>query len=107
MATGSGDVVASPPRATRAPLIAAGVAILALVVVIALLVLTGHGSNNSKASAAPTTTPTPSASASLTVNDIYQRVGPSVTVVRTAKGALGTGVIATAAGAVLTANHVI
>jgi putative serine protease PepD len=107
MATGSGDVAPSPPRATRAPLVAAGVAILALVVVIALLVFTGRGSDDPKASAAPTTTPSPSASASLTVNDIYQRVGPSVAVVRTAKGALGTGVIATATGAVLTANHVV
>jgi putative serine protease PepD len=106
MATGSGDLVVSPPRRTRAPLIAGGVAILALIAVIAALVFTGGGSDP-KATSVPTTTPSPSASASLTVNGIYQRVGPSVAVVQTAKGALGTGVIATATGAVLTANHVI
>jgi S1-C subfamily serine protease len=41
------------------------------------------------------------------VAQIYQQTGPSVVVIRTAKGALGTGVIATRDGIVLTANHVI
>jgi S1-C subfamily serine protease len=41
------------------------------------------------------------------VPDIYRRVGPSVAVVRTARGALGTGVIVGEDGTVLTANHVV
>jgi S1-C subfamily serine protease len=41
------------------------------------------------------------------VADVYRRVGPSVAVVRTARGALGTGVIVAENGTVLTANHVI
>lgn len=106
MAVGSDDRAVATLRNSRTPLIACGVAILVLVVVIALLAFTGGGSSP-KAATSPTTSPSPSPSASLTVNGIYQRVGPSVAVVRTAKGALGTGVIATATGAVLTANHVI
>ena len=107
MATGSEDLAAGPPRDHRVPLLAA--AVMVLVVVIALLlVFRGNGSGSKGASGAtPTSTPSPSSSASPSVNDIYQQVGPSVAVVRTAKGALGTGVIATTTGAVLTANHVI
>jgi S1-C subfamily serine protease len=41
------------------------------------------------------------------VADIYRRVGPSVAVVRTARGALGTGVIVTGGGTVVTAHHVV
>jgi S1-C subfamily serine protease len=85
-------------------LIGGGV-IVALVVVVALLAASGD--SGSKAASDPTASPSPSSSSSPTVSDIFQHVGPSVAVVRTAKGNLGTGVIATATGAVLTANHVI
>ncbi|MBV9593265.1 MAG: trypsin-like peptidase domain-containing protein [Actinobacteria bacterium] len=95
----------APPRAVRWPLVAAGVVILALVVAVAVLAVRG-GSDPKAAptaspSASPTSSPTP------TVSQIYQRVGPSVAVVRTAGGALGSGVIASTSGAVVTANHVI
>src|SRR5262245_5019920 len=50
--------------------------------------------------------PTPSATAHPTVPEIYQRVRPSVVIVR-AGGGLGTGVIVTSNGTILTANHVI
>jgi S1-C subfamily serine protease len=55
---------------------------------------------------AATRSPTPSATAHPTVPEIYQRVRPSVVIVR-AGGALGTGVIVTSNGTILTANHVI
>jgi putative serine protease PepD len=91
------------PSARPLGLLAAGAVVLvALVVTVVTLV---SGGEDSVAAPVPTPTPTPSASPS--VSEIYQRVGPSVAVVRTARGALGTGVIVTGAGTVLTANHVI
>ena len=50
--------------------------------------------------------PAPPARASLTVPGIYQRVAPSVVIVR-AGDELGTGVIVADDGTILTANHVI
>ena len=61
----------------------------------------------SKVGAAASPSPSATTTTPPTVSDIYQQVGPSVAVVRTAKGALGTGVIAADDGTVLTANHVI
>jgi putative serine protease PepD len=103
MALGPGTRAVSRLRAT-ALLIGGGV-ILALLVVIALLA--ANGGSGSKAASGPTASPSPSSTSSPSVSDIYQHVGPSVAVVETAKGALGAGVIATATGAVLTANHVV
>jgi len=103
MASGSGTRAVTRPRATT--LLVGGGVILALVVVIA--VLARRGNSGSKAATTPPASPSPSTSSSPSVSDVFQHVGPSVAVVRTAKGALGTGVIANAAGAVLTANHVI
>ncbi len=108
MAPGSGTRTVSRLRG-RAPLIGAAVGlvalVLALVVVIAVLVAT-RGST-ATAGASPSPSADPSATKTPTVSDIYNLVGPSVAVVQTAKGALGAGVIVTAAGDVLTANHVI
>ena len=50
--------------------------------------------------------PTPTAAPSLTVPGIYQRVAPSVVLVRTGHE-LGSGVIVANDGTILTANHVI
>jgi S1-C subfamily serine protease len=91
-----------PPARPLGLLAAGAVVLVALVVTVVTLVSGGEGSV-----AAPTPTPTPTPTTSLSVAEIYQRVGPSVAVVRTARGALGTGVIVTGAGTVLTANHVI
>ena len=94
-------------RTARGALVGCGVVIVVLLVVLAFAVA-GSGSSSPKAGAAGSASPTPSASATTpTVSDIYQRVGPSVAIVRTAKGALGTGVIAADDGTVLTADHVI
>ena len=91
------------PSARRLGLLAVGAVVLVALVVTVVTLLSGGGDSI----AAPAPTPTPTASAGLSVSEIYQRVGPSVAVVRTARGALGTGVIVTGAGTVLTANHVI
>ena len=84
-------------------LLAAGAVVLVALIVAVVMLFSGGGDSV----AAPGQTPTPTPTASLSVSEIYQRVGPSVAVVRTARGALGTGVIVTGAGTVLTANHVI
>ncbi|HEV7654650.1 MAG TPA: trypsin-like peptidase domain-containing protein [Mycobacteriales bacterium] len=99
----SGPQAVSRPRGARGMLVGGGV-LLVLLLVAAVLLATGRGDDGS-AAAAPTPTPTPTKT--VTVPDIYQRVGPSVAVIRTAKGALGTGVIVGSDGTVLTANHVI
>jgi putative serine protease PepD len=91
------------PSGRRLVLLAAGAVVLVALVVAAVTLGSGGGGPV----AAPSPTPTPTPSAGLSVSEIYQRVGPSVAVVRTARGALGTGVIVTGAGTVLTANHVI
>src|SRR5919107_4518972 len=103
--------MASGPRAAsrlpggRRALAAGGVVLVVLVVAVALLVSGAGRGDGPRAVASPSATPSPSPTVS--VPDIFRRVGPSVAVVRTARGALGTGVIVTDAGTVLTANHVI
>jgi putative serine protease PepD len=96
--------VDSRPRGPRGALVTGAGVLVVLVVVVAVLVARG-GDGDARAAASPSATPTPTPTVS--VPDIYKRVGPSVAVVRTAKGALGTGVIVAEDGTVLTANHVI
>jgi putative serine protease PepD len=93
-------------RTARGALVGCGLVILALVVALALFA-TGSGTSSAKIGAAASPSPSPSASKTPTVTDIYQQVGPSVAIVRTAKGALGTGVVAADDGTVLTADHVV
>jgi S1-C subfamily serine protease len=92
-----------PPPGSRRLL--AGGGVLVVLLLVAVVVLAFRGGDDAPAAAAPS--PTPSPSPSVTVPDIYQRVGPSVVVIRTARGALGTGVIVGNDGTVLTANHVV
>ena len=50
----------------------------------------------------------PAASATpLAVTDVYGRVAPSVVLITTSKGSLGSGVIVNDTGTVLTAQHVV
>jgi S1-C subfamily serine protease len=98
-----GPPAESRPRGSRG-LLLAGAAVL-VVVIVAVLASRLGGGGAEPAAASPSPTPTPSPT--VTVPDIYRRVGPSVVVIRTAKGALGTGVIVGNDGTVLTANHVI
>jgi putative serine protease PepD len=111
MASGDPTAVSSPhpARSPRTVLIAAiaGVVLVAVVaVVVTLVARRGGPGSGGPAGATPAPSPSPTKSAP-TVADIYQHVGPSVAVVRTAKGALGTGVIATDDGTIVTADHVI
>jgi len=100
----SGPRAVSRLRGSRGVLAAGGVVLVVLLVAVAVLA-SGAGRDRGRAAASPSATPTPTPTVS--VADIYQGVGPSVAVVRTARGALGTGVIVAADGTVLTANHVI
>jgi S1-C subfamily serine protease len=80
-----------------------------LVVAVAVLAgaLVGRSGGSAQAGDAPAATPSPTATGSPSVADIYQKIGPSVVVVETADGSLGSGVIAADDGTVLTADHVI
>jgi putative serine protease PepD len=94
------------PRRRRAAVIAvvaAVIAILAVLVAVLAVIATRRGVTSG---ARPAAAPRPSASTSPSVSAIYQRVRPSVVVIRT-NDALGTGVIVADAGTILTVNHVI
>jgi S1-C subfamily serine protease len=103
--------MASAPRAVsglrgaRGALVGGGVLVVVLVVTVAVLASGAGRSSDPGAAASPSATPSPTPTVG--VPDIYRRVAPSVAVVRTARGTLGTGVIVAADGTVLTANHVI
>jgi putative serine protease PepD len=104
MASEPGGV--SRRRDMRRPALVGG-GVLLVVLVVAVAVLASGVGRGGGASAVGRPSATPSPSPSVGVPDIYRRVGPSVAVVRTARGALGTGVIVADDGTVLTANHVI
>ena len=77
-----------------------------LLVVIAVLATWLARTPAAPPAAAATPRPTSTAAPSLTVPAIYQRVTPSVVLIRTSRK-LGTGVIVADNGTILTANHVI
>ena len=77
-----------------------------MVIIATLAFKLGSGSSTSSPASA-TPTPTPAATATpLPVTDLYRQVVPSVVLI-TSKGSLGSGVIVTDTGTVLTANHVV
>ena len=80
-----------------------------MVITAALAFKLGSGSATSANKASATATPTPAATTAtpLPVTDLYRQVVPSVVLITTSKGSLGSGVIVTDTGTVLTANHVI
>jgi len=79
-----------------------------MLIIAALAFRLGSGSFTSanRASATPTRTPAPTATP-LPVTEMYRQVVPSVVLITTSKGSLGSGVIVTETGTVLTANHVV
>jgi S1-C subfamily serine protease len=88
-------------------LLASGIAAVAvLLAVIAILAFELSGQTPAASARPPAGSASPTAPATLTVPAIYQRVMPSVVVIRT-NGDLGTGVIVARDGTILTANHVI
>jgi putative serine protease PepD len=87
--------------------LAAGLAVVVVLLVVIAVLATRLAAGAPAASApAATATPAPTAPASLTVPVIYQRLAPSVVLVRT-KHDFGTGVIVANSGTILTANHVV
>ena len=100
----SRPAAARGPRRRRAAVVAVTLVLVALVAVIA--VLATRLGVASDASPAATPRPTATATASPSVSAIYQRVRPSVVVIRT-KDARGSGVIVADDGTIVTANHVI
>jgi S1-C subfamily serine protease len=93
-------------RGSRRLLAAGLVAVAVLLGVIAVLAIRLSGAPAGAAAQAATPRPTPTSTAGLTVPGIYQRVAPSVVIVRTSHE-LGTGVIVADNGTILTANHVV
>ena len=88
-------------------MLAAGLAVVVVLLgVIAVLAIRLSGASPAASARAPAPSPSPASTATLTVPDIYQRVAPSVVIVRTSRD-LGTGVIVADNGTILTANHVI
>ena len=86
----------------------AAVLIIAMAIIAALAFHLGAGSATSAAKASASPTPTAAKSATpLPVPDVYRQVVPSVVLVTTSKGSLGSGAIVTRTGIVLTAHHVI
>ena len=88
-------------------MLAAGLAVVVVLLgVIAVLAIRLSGASPAASAKAPGPGPSPTSTATLTVPDIYQRIAPSVVIVRTGHN-LGTGVIVADDGTILTANHVI
>jgi len=79
----------------------AGAILLAVIAVLALLL-----ADSGSPAKAPAARPTPTATPTLAIPAIYQRVLPSMVIIRTAR-ALGAGFIVADNGTILTANHVI
>ena len=87
-------------------LAAASVLVVAIVIITALAFKLG--SNSATSTDRPSPSPTPRATPTpLPATDVYRLVVPSVVLITTSKGSLGSGVIVTDTGTVLTANHVI
>jgi putative serine protease PepD len=104
-----------PPTRVRRPLdqrwlliAAAGVLVIVIAIIAALAFKLGSSSASSAGQASKTPTPTPAKTATpLPVTDVYRLVVPSVVLITTSKGSLGSGAIVTDTGTVVTANHVI
>ena len=86
-------------------LAAAGVLVVALVIIAALAFRLG--STTATSTDRPTPTPTRASPTPLPVPDLYLQVVPSVVLITTSKGSLGTGTVVTDTGLVLTAHHVV
>ena len=108
LTTDGGDQVIRRSHGWRWAVSTAGVLVVAMVIIAALAFKLGSGSATSANQASATATPTPAATATpLPVTDLYQQVLPSVVLITNSKGSLGSGVIVTDTGTVLTAHHVI
>jgi putative serine protease PepD len=89
----------------RLALAALAVLLVAFGLIAGLAFRLGSGAASPEPAESPTAPPT--TATPLPVTDLYQRVLPSVVLVSTSKGSLGSGVVVSGTGTVLTANHVI
>ena len=106
--TDRGDQTIRSGRGWRWAVSTAAVLIVAMVIIATLAFKIGSGSATSDNPASATASPTPGATATpLPVTDLYRQVVASVVLITTSKGTLGSGVIVTDTGTVLTANHVV
>ena len=106
--TTDGDGRVRRGQGWRWAIAAAGVLVVAMVIITALAFKLGSGSATSADRASQTPSPTPNPTATpLPVTEMYRQVVPSLVMITTSKGSLGSGVIVTDTGTVLTANHVI
>ena len=99
---------APPPVRRRARTIGAAVLVLALLALTAVVSL--RWDSGGSPAAAPSTAPTPTPSGPLTTAQIYAALAPSVVTIESVAAGeerSGTGVLANASGAVLTAYHVV
>jgi len=94
------------PRRRGAAVLAVAVVAVAVVMVTVVVVAVLATRGGVATAAGPAATPRPTTTASPSVSAIYQRIRPSVVVVRT-NDALGSGVIVADDGTIVTANHVI
>ncbi len=117
------DVPAGTPTAQLRParsaswrwLIAAGGVLVVAIVVIAVLAFRLGSTRASDPAAGSTSSPNPSEASSsaragatpLPTTELYQRLAPSVVLITTSRGSLGSGTVVTDTGTILTANHVI
>jgi putative serine protease PepD len=85
---------------------ATGLLVVAIAVIATLAFRLGSSSAGSPEQPSPTPTTLDTATP-LPVTDLYQRVAPSVVLITTSRGSLGSGVIVNDTGLVLTANHVV
>ncbi|GAB3846760.1 S1C family serine protease [Dactylosporangium cerinum] len=88
-----------------------GIAVVLALVLTAFIAFQAGSSGSDPAAARPSASPSPSASGPPTIAQIYASVAPSVVTIQALDGdkvaATGTGVVASAEGIILTANHVI
>lgn len=99
---------ARPTASWRWLIAATAVLVVAIAVIAALAFRLGSTSAVSEAGTSPSPTPTPATTATpLTVPDLYTQLVPSVVLITTSKGSLGSGTVVTDTGTILTANHVI
>ncbi|MEP9382874.1 S1C family serine protease [Nocardioides cheoyonin] len=95
-------------RGRRGVVLGAALLVVALVAaVVVLAVLAFHPDDGGTPQSGTSPSASPSASKTPTVSDIYRHLVPSVVVVRTKDGSLGSGVVAADDGTILTADHVI
>ena len=115
--SGSQDVLEAGPPAPDKPVrttswrwlaVAGAVLLVAMAVIGTLAFRLGSTSAASEAQTSPSPTPTPRPTATpLPTTDLYRQVVPSVVLITTSRGSLGSGTVVTDTGTVLTANHVI